>query len=345
VEAKSHPGASADWDALERALAEALAVMGDNVGQFIVLTDSRSSRYVQFAVRSGAELHAEAVSNHFLTPSDALSAPEIVGMQQLGWSPPTGPPDGTLKHGSANFFRNFQRPIDFGEAAKLAVTTLRDLFQIPYPARLDYDAFDETGKPILIPTLAMVRRKARDESTKSTGSSAETAETLRSKVLQTIRNGSGNPDLDVGEDMDLPVRFNSALVMVRIVGDPPFVSIFSPVLAKLAGMEHLRDRLNELNAKVRFARLFELEGTIYAAVEVFGHPFVAEHVANACKILGELADGIDEMLQAEFGGRTAFGQFRPLPGVGDGGTPRLGPGTATETGAQAHPIGFVGPSK
>jgi len=73
--------------------------------------------------------------------------------------------------------------------------------------------------------------------------------------------------------------------------------------------------LNDLNAKVRFARLFVADGTVYAAVEVSASPFVADHVVSACELLGRLADEIDEMLQEQFGGRTAFGEFRSKPTV------------------------------
>ena len=77
----------------------------------------------------------------------------------------------------------------------------------------------------------------------------------------------------------------------------------------------LVERLNDLNTKVRFARLFLLEGTVYAVIEVPASPFAVEHVVDACGMIGHLADQIDQMLQEQFGGRTAFGEFRTKSSV------------------------------
>jgi hypothetical protein len=127
--------------------------------------------------------------------------------------------------------------------------------------------------------------------------------------------------------------------MVRVLGDPPYVRIFAPVLANVERNPSVAARINELNEKIQFARLFETDGTIFAAVEVFGSPFVGEHVAHACWILGKLADDIDEALQEEFGGRTAFGQFRSTARKG-GAEPGAveGPGAADRS---PRPIGFA----
>ena len=65
--------------------------------------------------------------------------------------------------------------------------------------------------------------------------------------------------------------------------------------------------------RVRFARLFAVNGTVFAAVEIQAVPFVAEHFLNACFEIGRLADELDDDLQEQFGGRTAFGEFRSKP--------------------------------
>ena len=99
-------------------------------------------------------------------------------------------------------------------------------------------------------------------------------------------------------------------MIVRVHSEPPCISLVSPILAKVDNDALLTTRLNDLNTKLHFARLFVLNETIYAAMEIFASPFVTEHVVHACGLLGVLADDIDEMLQQEFGGRTAFGEFR-----------------------------------
>ena len=62
-------------------------------------------------------------------------------------------------------------------------------------------------------------------------------------------------------------------------------------------------------------RLRVLDGTVFAAMEMFTSPFVAEHVASACLQLGTLADEYGQALQKEFGGRIAFEDARDEPEV------------------------------
>ncbi len=61
---------------------------------------------------------------------------------------------------------------------------------------------------------------------------------------------------------------------------------------------------------MRHARLLELDGTVYAAEEVSGSPFVEEHLKRACGGIGRLAEEIGVELQKRSGGRTAFEEFR-----------------------------------
>ena len=65
-------------------------------------------------------------------------------------------------------------------------------------------------------------------------------------------------------------------------------------------------RLNDINAHLDFARFVHRNGAIFGLVDVAALPFVADHVARAFRQLCAVADGIDDLLQAEFGGQTAF---------------------------------------
>ena len=49
--------------------------------------------------------------------------------------------------------------------------------------------------------------------------------------------------------------------------------------------DRLLDRLNELNAEMRLARFFVVEGRVIVAAEMFVAPFVAEHVKRACVVV------------------------------------------------------------
>jgi hypothetical protein len=91
-----------------------------------------------------------------------------------------------------------------------------------------------------------------------------------------------------------------------VLGAPLSVGMFSPVLEDVEENDRLLDRLNELNAGIRFSRFFVTEGRVIVAAELFVAPFVAEHVWRACLQVGWYADEIGGTLQKEFGGRRAF---------------------------------------
>ncbi|MGA7993087.1 MAG: hypothetical protein WCC53_16790, partial [Thermoanaerobaculia bacterium] len=225
----------------------------------------------------------------------------------LGWSAPTGTPKQASPkrqpEGSPNFFRDFERPVSYDEVARMAVRTLTEVFEIPHPGYLMYKAFGKKQETILIPTLGLKREPPAPPREKPR---ADTIEGLRELVRKAIREASGNADPEFDGDGDFSLRFGSAVVFVRVLGDPPCVRVFSQVLEGVEVEEPLVDRVNKLNADVRFARLFVLDGKVIAAAEVLASPFVAEHLADTCVQLGRLADEIGGALEKEFGGRRAF---------------------------------------
>jgi hypothetical protein len=237
-------------------------------------------------------------------------------LRRIGWSAPTGTPaEASPKRqpeGSPNFFRDFDRPVPYDAVARMAVRSLVGVFEIPHPGYLHYKAFDKSKRSILIPTLGLMREPpAPPRETPS----AKTIEGLRDLVLKTVREASGNADLEFTEDGDIPLRFGSAAVRVRVLDDPLCVRMFSPVLEDLEADDRLVNRVHTLNSEVRFVRFFVLDGIVFAATEMFTSPFVAEHVASACLQLGSLADEYGQVLQKEFGGHTAFEDARDEPEV------------------------------
>ena len=187
--------------------------------------------------------------------------------------------------------------------ARMAVRALTEVFEIPHSGYLIYKAFDKKQRTILVPTLGLMREEPTPPPEKPR---EDMVEELRTLVLKAIREGSGNPGLEFSECGDLSLRFGSAAVFVRVLDGPPCVRMFSPVLEDVGADGRLLERLNELNAEIRFARFFAVEGRVIVAAEMFVAPFVAEHVARACLQVGTLADEIGGTLQKEFGGRRAF---------------------------------------
>jgi hypothetical protein len=304
----------AAWPALERKLAEALPALEED--QYLVVSAKRGWAYVQFAAQGSFGLRAECVSNNYLDRAHALRASQMAALRGLGWLAPTGTPRQASPkrqpEGSPNFFRDFERPVPYDEVARMAVRTLTEVFGIPHPGYLMYKAFGKKQETILIPTIGLMGEPPARPREKPR---ADTIQGLRELVRKAIREASGNADLEFDGDGDLSLRFGSAGVFVRVLGDPPFVRVFSQVLEGVEVNDRLVDRVNKLNADVRFARLFVLEEKVIAAVEVPASPFVAGHVTNTCLQLGRLADEIGGMLEKEFGGRRAFEEVPEGVGV------------------------------
>ena len=104
-------------------------------------------------------------------------------------------------------------------------------------------------------------------------------------------------------------------MFVRVLDAPPCVRMFSPVLEDVEADDRVLDRLNELNAEIRFVRFFVVEGRVIVVAEMLVAPFVAEHATRACLQVGSLADEIGGTLQKEFGGRRAFEEAPEEPEV------------------------------
>jgi len=302
------------WPAFERKLTETLDALEED--QYLVVSAKRGWAYVQFAAQGSFGLRAECVGNNYLDEVHALRAGQTALLRRIGWSSPTETREEILAKrqtdGSPNFFRDFDRPVPCADAARMAVRALTDVFEILHPGSLMYKAFDSKQRTILVPTLGLKREEPAPPPERPREG---TVEELRKLVLKAIREGSGNAGLELDEDGDIALRFGSAAVYVRVLGAPPFVRMFSPVLEGVEADDRLLGRLNELNRDTRFARFLAVEGRVFVSVDVPAVPFVAEHVSDAFVQLGSLADEMSGTLQKELGGRRAFEDDAEGPGV------------------------------
>ncbi|RPI44796.1 MAG: hypothetical protein EHM59_11875 [Betaproteobacteria bacterium] len=69
--------------------------------------------------------------------------------------------------------------------------------------------------------------------------------------------------------------------------------------------------MNEINATWGQLHLCFRDGTIFAVSSLPADPFVQEHVVHGPEEFCQVADGLDGLLQAEFGGRTTFADSMP----------------------------------
>lgn len=297
---------SDDWKAFADRLAAALPALGEDQS-LIVAVESRP-RFVQFS-GSGAEgLRAETVSNAYLAAADQLSDDQVAVLIAAGWRRPTHAPDANDSDkdpvGSPNFFADFEVPVPFDEVADLAVRTLAEVFEVPHPDLLEYDAFEITGSPISFPGLCR-RQAQRPDST------AEADHAFAQALLAAIREVTGMGELEFDEDGDVCLPWWSQVFFVRRLSKTPFLRIWSPLLAGIAETPEMLKQINLLNAGAGLVRYSVYDGVVFAEADVPADPIVVKHVDLALRGFYGATDGVDVMLQRQFGGRTAFIDLPP----------------------------------
>ncbi|MCU0483009.1 MAG: YbjN domain-containing protein [Chloroflexi bacterium] len=290
------------WPGLERRLAKALAAM--RPGTFLILT-TPSDRgdpvyYVQFA-RASTELRAEAVTSANLPPSSPLRADQVERLRTLGWTLP-GPDEP-----AGNAFRTWSTPPPVAEIAGLAGETLRAVYDIGTPAELRsrHAAFE--GPDPSPPSLG-IEADVPGPSSRSRGrTSTRPAQQMRRQVERALASWLGVPRVRPDPDGDYPIRAGSAMCYVRLLaGVPPAVSVFSPILADVRVTPDLRAAIDEINARIRYGRVFTSGRAVVVALELPAIELTPEHIAFACVELGALADHLDSVLHGRFGGQVAF---------------------------------------
>ena len=297
-----------DWRPFADRLAAALATLSED--QNLILAVEHRQRFVQFAGSGASGLRAESVSNAYLAETDQLSADQVAALIAAGWRSPTHAPDASKAEkdpaGSPNFFAEFDAPVPFDEVADLAVRTLAKVFEVSHPDLLEYDAFDTKGNQISFPGLC--RRRAQRP-----GSAAESDSSFAQELLAAIREITGFGDLEFDNDGDICLPRGSQVVFVRRLGTTPFVRIWSPLVRGVDEAPELLGQLNSLNASAGLVRFSVHDGVVFAEADVAAEPIVASLVELTLRRFCGATDGVDVMLQREFGGRTAF--IEHLPGA------------------------------
>ena len=127
-------------------------------------------------------------------------------------------------------------------------------------------------------------------------------------------------------DGDYPVRFQSALYYVRIDPGPrddPVVQVFAVAVDKIEPGPALYEALNDINARLRFARTFWVRGQVLIEAEMPGLSLSLEGFGSACETVRYAADHFGPQLAEQFGGKTAFedekGADYERSGFGSGG--------------------------
>lgn len=116
------------------------------------------------------------------------------------------------------------------------------------------------------------------------------------------------------DEYGLSLRFDSCLVRVKFEthGEQVIVELRSRLLRDIhdaaAKEPQILTSLNELNERNRFVKWVfnRQESAIVLEYDLLGDHLQEAEVMTALAIVARLADGTDDRLQAQFGGRKAF---------------------------------------
>jgi hypothetical protein len=296
---------SVAWPPFAQKLATVLERLDED--QFLILSVKRSNRFIQFAAQGAFGIRIETTSNSYLEKPEQLDTCQIVTLIGDGWHVPTGiPADSTPEDdpdGSPNFYVEFPHPVSFDVVANLTVRTLAEILRVPHPASLQYEAFNENGQAIELPELGLKPGTRAPQ--------AETKEDLSRLLRTTLRETTGISEIKFDDDGDIGFHFGSALTFVRFIDDRTYVRIYSLILRDVEASPDIFARLNDLNANETLVRFAFRNGVIYGVADISAVPFVSAHVDQAFLHFYTIVDGMDSLLQEEFGGVTAYVESIP----------------------------------
>jgi len=299
---------SVAWPPFAQKLADALEMLVED--QYLVLSVKQSNRYIQFSAQGSFGIRVETTSNNYLTKQEKLDERQIAALIKAGWHAPTGNPAGSTPEsdpdGSPNFFVEFSAPVSFEAVADLTVRTFAEILRVPHPGFLQYEAFDDTEgewEAMALTELGLKQAKPAPLT--------DTQEDVSKALLATLQETTGISDLDYDNDGDIGIRYGSAVAFVRLIGDPKHIRIYSPILRDVEECPGIFARLNDINANETLMHFYLQNGVVYGVSDISAVPYVPFHVIQALAHFCEIADGTDSLLQAEFGGRTAFIESMP----------------------------------
>lgn len=296
---------SADWPPFARKLVAVLKTLKED--QYLILSVKRSNQYVQFAGQGSFGIRMETTSNNYLAKPHQLGEQQIAALIDLGWHAPTGDSAKATPEkdpdGSPNFFIDYPTSRSFKGLAAIALRTLAEIINVPHPGYLEYEAFDADQNSFAIPELGLKRAKPTTASGKATP--------LRDLLLAAIIEETGIADLDYDQDGDIGIRYGNVGAFVRLIGNPPYVRIYSRLLANIEESAKLLARLNEMNSDEAHMHFIFIEGAVFAISDVFVVPFVSQHVIYALKHFYQISEGISSLLEAEFGENAALFELTP----------------------------------
>jgi hypothetical protein len=287
------------WEEFERRLLERLEELEDGETLLLEVPQDEdkpgAAPYVQFCAWGEDMVRCEAVSNHYLLDSWALSeeaGEELVG---LGFSAPTYAPGETEDSGSSNYFVDVPRE-ETADLGWMTVGALRDVYGVPHPMLLEADGIVDPAPEDEEPVMS-TEHDCDPEALEARVPQGPAE--LQSLVDAALEADLGHPP-HKDEDGDIPIKTEESVVWVRVVQSTPAVDVFGIAFGRAPERELARHEvavLNRDNVEVKFVLR---EGSIVAQMRVNALPFVAAHLRQAVDTVCTAVDRAHEDLAPRF---------------------------------------------
>jgi hypothetical protein len=292
------------WYGFQGRLAEVLSMMDATEPLTLSSHDSHEdvAGYVKFVAPSSHRLLALVPSDVVLSPEHRLSAQQVANLSELGWSVPDAAAD---TERATHFWVDGSQDRS-EDLARIAVTTLRQVFGVHHPVFLASDVLAEIlqGNPVEGPhdEVVSVTIVDPDDNEAIMPKNAAHLGHLVAAVLGAIPGITPIRDADG----DLAIRVGSAMVFVRVPIDAREVLVFAPVVHDVDGRSRAMEVLNDINSQARWVRFSLLRDRVFVTMSILGRPFVAAHLRQAIAEVCKVADGVDDILAQSLHGRTTF---------------------------------------
>lgn len=124
---------------------------------------------------------------------------------------------------------------------------------------------------------------------------------LRAAIVATLQRLLHVDEVVVDDDGDIPIRWGSAVVFVRVLDELPVIRCFSFVLSGVPVTVALRDAVNEVNQTHILAHAYWVDDTVVVSADCFASPYSQAAFVNVLNAVAETADTLDDDLAARFG--------------------------------------------
>ncbi len=246
------------WASFAARLAESIGVL--DTDEYLILSHPRTHHFVQCTMDEG-HLRLEAKSNHYMPPARQLGMEEELRLVELGWKAPTHAPDAEerVRSGSPNWFRDYDEPVDMGQAALMMVMTLREVYRMRSPRALRYHAFRANGCEIRFPTLGVAHDGSKEAPPVPRPEFLNELQRMVTAAITLHLPWMGIRRMPNG---DLATEHERVTVLVREVEDP-FAILFGGMVMPDAGESpRLMAAINQINRTLMPGRLFQEDGSV-----------------------------------------------------------------------------------